>query len=266
MNLTGSSDASATPRKDPMPMASHSAFSSTLSVMVSGNSAAMAAAMSASAVGVTTLAGAATSCLVRTTPDAAALAATSSAATSTPVGVTIFTSTRVLATGFDLNRWSSNVPTKAPRAMDSAFERNAASSSPIQYLPMSTEVHLAFCAAAVAALPKDAHVSGVTSLALPRPTTPTCLNFCEPPNTAGRRVKADEPALPVNSISCISSYTTAPSPSPNSSNSASPEAASAAASPSHRLTTNMSAEADPSWVFSTPDTTRSPKGCISPGG
>ena len=68
MNFGGSSEASATPRNEPMPIFSHSFFSNTFTFIVSGNSFAIIAATSASAVGVTTLGGAATSCLVSATP------------------------------------------------------------------------------------------------------------------------------------------------------------------------------------------------------
>lgn len=60
MNFGGSVEASATPRKQPMPMASHSAFSSTRSFMRSGATAAMCAAASAMWVGVQMLGGAST--------------------------------------------------------------------------------------------------------------------------------------------------------------------------------------------------------------
>mmetsp|Transcript_3341 Transcript_3341/g.7809 ORF Transcript_3341/g.7809 Transcript_3341/m.7809 type:complete len:312 (+) Transcript_3341:238-1173(+) len=82
MNLGGSSDASDTPRNDPMPSFSHSTLSSTLRLMHPGNLAAIMAATSARAVGVTTLGGAATSSLVSTMPAAAARAAATDTAWS----------------------------------------------------------------------------------------------------------------------------------------------------------------------------------------
>ena len=72
MNFGGSSLASLTPRYAPMPSARHSASSKILTVMVSGNSSAMAIAVDARAVGVTTFGGAATSCFVNVTPAAVA--------------------------------------------------------------------------------------------------------------------------------------------------------------------------------------------------
>ena len=151
--------------------------------------------------------GAATSCLVSTTPDALALPAAISGVTSTPGWVSTCTVLTLPGLASDLNRESSKDPRKAPAAMPFALPRKAASSSPIQYLPTATVLTLALVAWAVASLPRAIHASPVIASASPRPTRPTCLN-----GIPATRVKTEEPAAPLNSCSSTRSLTTAARP------------------------------------------------------
>ena len=212
MNFGGSSEASETPRNDPIPSFSQSFFSKIFTDIVSLNSAEIALATSASAVGVTTFGGAATSCFVSATPAAVAFARVSAPETSAPAGVATEINRSVFARFSDLKRWSSNAPRYAPTAIARALVSNSSGASPIQYLATTSDSHLALFAAAAAAAPRAVHASAPISPAFPTPTTPTSLNGR--PIAAGTRENALDPALPLNSSAVATSWTIAARPFP----------------------------------------------------
>mmetsp|Transcript_9126 Transcript_9126/g.38360 ORF Transcript_9126/g.38360 Transcript_9126/m.38360 type:complete len:328 (+) Transcript_9126:860-1843(+) len=270
MNLGGSSDASATPRYAPIPIARHSASSRIFTDIVSGNAAAIAVAVSASAVGVTTLGGAATSCLVSVTPAAVAAPSASAAATlaaSASAGDDTVTVFKVEGSGFDLNLRSADDPRCAPSTIEAALVRNVSAVSPIQYLRRYRDEHFASRAALAASRPKPIHTSGDVAVfaGSPTPTRPTCLNGR--PVALGTRVNAVLPALPLNSFSSTSSLISAPRPGAMPSKTAS-SAASFAQSSSHTEKTTMSAAAAfaASSVTGLEETASSACGLMSPAG
>mmetsp|Transcript_41178 Transcript_41178/g.106605 ORF Transcript_41178/g.106605 Transcript_41178/m.106605 type:complete len:227 (-) Transcript_41178:466-1146(-) len=212
MNLGGSADASATPRKHPMPSFSQSSFSSTSSFITSGNVDAMSAAASARCVGVATLGGASTRYRVNIVPAAIALA--SSMLAELP---RICTASSGEGLGLFLKRVDSYAPSSRPSdsfwtaASGRALSPSTAMAAVLALLAFAADA-MAPPAACHALIPQSTTAVALSSA--PSPTRPKMRAFWP------TRRNTDEPLPALKSSSARISDTAPPSSSSSAASSA----------------------------------------------